>query len=545
MTGPPIERGPWTGDLGQWINPQTGITVSAGDDTVLQVTGVTFVNGTLTGNARDLQVTISGGGGGLPPGGFLEQPLVNDGTSGGGEWSNTISSRSAPPDAPPTNGAALALYGESGLNDDDVIGYGGSISVGGGTGDSGDGAYGGNSIVEGGAAGTYGGGIVGGYGANSDSGGGAARMFGGYGGPDASAAEINVGGAAPFSPASIQITAGATYTQGGNVTVAGGVGTTDPGGNVYFSGGASTSGDGGNSEFLGGASTSGIGGEAVMQSGAGSVAGNVSIYAASGTISNGDINITLNNTVLGTAGKLNVSGLPTAVAGLPTNALWVDPSTGCVVAAPGTGPSGGGGSAIGPLGFGTTLDMSGVTNILDNSGGVLTVSPFTSLNVDDSLLTSLDVSGAAALTTLECFGNQLTTLDVSGAAALTTLDCDDNMLTTLDVSTNTALTTLDCGNNQLTTLDVSTNAALTTLGCPGNQLTTLDVSTNTALTTLGCDDNLLTTSAVNAIFVALAGFGNSNGYANSLGQTPPAPPSGAGAAAVVTLQGLGWTVVTD
>ena len=64
-------------------------------------------------------------------------------------------------------------------------------------------------------------------------------------------------------------------------------------------------------------------------------------------------------------------------------------------------------------------------------------------------ITSLDVSGCPALTSLRCYGNNLTSLDVSKNTALTSLDCGNNSLTSLDISKNTALTYLRCGNNNL------------------------------------------------------------------------------------------------
>ena len=64
-------------------------------------------------------------------------------------------------------------------------------------------------------------------------------------------------------------------------------------------------------------------------------------------------------------------------------------------------------------------------------------------------ITSLDVSGCPALTSLRCYGNNLTSLEVSKNTALTKLSCGNNSLTSLDISKNTALTYLRCGNNNL------------------------------------------------------------------------------------------------
>ena len=133
----------------------------------------------------------------------------------------------------------------------------------------------------------------------------------------------------------------------------------------------------------------------------------------------------------------------------------------------------------------TSLDVSGCTAL-------------TSLSCSQNyLLTSLDVSTCTALTDLSCDDNQLTSLDVSFCTALTALYCEGNQLTSLDVSSCTALTTLYCHSNQLTSLDVSANTALNTLHCYGNQLTSLDLSSCTALNVLHCHVNQLTSLNVN------------------------------------------------
>ena len=110
------------------------------------------------------------------------------------------------------------------------------------------------------------------------------------------------------------------------------------------------------------------------------------------------------------------------------------------------------------------------------------------------LLTSLDLRGNPALTSVYCSGNQLTSIDISHNPALTELSCDYNQLESLDVSYNPALVSLACSFNfnNLTALDVSNNHALTELGCSYNHLATLDLSNNPVLTQLYCDGNQLT-----------------------------------------------------
>jgi len=162
----------------------------------------------------------------------------------------------------------------------------------------------------------------------------------------------------------------------------------------------------------------------------------------------------------------------------------------------------------------TALDVSGATALtalqcnynqltnLDVSRNIM----LTILDCSNNQLTALDVSRNIELIILRCYENQLTTLDVSGATALKELGCSQNQLTALDVSRNTALTTLHCYDNLLSTLDVSRKTALTGLYCYENRLTALDVSQNTALTFLSCSDNQLTASALNDLFRALPSF---------------------------------------
>jgi|GEM_PF-3468636 len=107
-------------------------------------------------------------------------------------------------------------------------------------------------------------------------------------------------------------------------------------------------------------------------------------------------------------------------------------------------------------------------------------------------LTSLDLSNNTALTKLDCYENQLRSLDLGENKVLTELDCHGNQLPSLDLSKNTALIELNCYNNQLTNINLSENTALTELNCDKNQLPSLDLSKNTSLTELNCDRNQLT-----------------------------------------------------
>ena len=127
----------------------------------------------------------------------------------------------------------------------------------------------------------------------------------------------------------------------------------------------------------------------------------------------------------------------------------------------------------------TTLDLTGATAL-------------TWLECQQNLLSSLDVSTAPALSTLWCFNNQLTSLILPSNAALTTLRASTNQLTTLDISNTPALTSLECASNQLTALDISNNPLITNLDCSDNQLSTIDISNISELRSLHCNSNLLT-----------------------------------------------------
>lgn len=86
---------------------------------------------------------------------------------------------------------------------------------------------------------------------------------------------------------------------------------------------------------------------------------------------------------------------------------------------------------------------------------------------------------------------------------------------------------------------------LVTLLANGSLITTIDISGQQALTDVEFNQSALTVTAVNTILTTLDGYGLHNGTVDLSGQTPAAPPSGAGAASAANLSGKGWTVTTD
>ena len=110
-----------------------------------------------------------------------------------------------------------------------------------------------------------------------------------------------------------------------------------------------------------------------------------------------------------------------------------------------------------------SLDLSGMTKLK-------TVYCKLSSAVTIGNLTSLNVSGCTALTTLDCSGNKLTTLNITGCTALEELDCSNNQLTSLIIPANfNKLTTLHCNDNQLTELKVN-SFALENIYCYRNKI---------------------------------------------------------------------------
>ena len=88
-------------------------------------------------------------------------------------------------------------------------------------------------------------------------------------------------------------------------------------------------------------------------------------------------------------------------------------------------------------------------------------------------------------------GCSVTSIDLSGNAELTSLDCSNTSLTELDVSHNPNLALLYCWGCAISALDVSDHAALQYLRCYNSGMKSLNVSGCTALEILDCSENAL------------------------------------------------------
>ncbi len=116
------------------------------------------------------------------------------------------------------------------------------------------------------------------------------------------------------------------------------------------------------------------------------------------------------------------------------------------------------------------LDVSGMR--IRDLTGIEHFVKLQTLNVEDNILTALDVSACAELTELICRHNPLMELNVSGCAKLKHLDSESTYMTELDLSGNPALDDL-CVTNMasLTSLSLAHNPKMKKLWTLGSGLT--------------------------------------------------------------------------
>lgn len=138
----------------------------------------------------------------------------------------------------------------------------------------------------------------------------------------------------------------------------------------------------------------------------------------------------------------------------------------------------------------TTLDVSN-QNIADLTG-IQDFIALTSLNVEDNVLTQLDVSNNANLQTLIFDNNTVSSLNLGTISNLDSIEGRYNQLTTIDVSQNTNLTFINLRDNLFTTVDVSNNPLLETINLRGcTNLTTIDLTNNINVKSLFFQDTAL------------------------------------------------------
>ncbi|MDT7831364.1 T9SS type B sorting domain-containing protein [Flavobacteriaceae bacterium S356] len=115
------------------------------------------------------------------------------------------------------------------------------------------------------------------------------------------------------------------------------------------------------------------------------------------------------------------------------------------------------------------------------------------LQVNDNLITSINITTLSKLVTLSISNNSLSSLNVSQNANLENLFCAYNDLPSLYVGNNPILSFLDMRANQVPSIDVTANPELKLFYCDQNPITTLDISQNPILLNIRLNETNLTT----------------------------------------------------
>lgn len=170
-----------------------------------------------------------------------------------------------------------------------------------------------------------------------------------------------------------------------------------------------------------------------------------------------------------------------------------------------------GGPHIGNLAFFlATADINTVTTFSVDSGGLTSLScleylPNLSILVMGSnpLLLSIDLTKCLNLTYLQLDNSALTSLDVTQNTLLTYLDCSMSPgITSLNLSSNINLQSLACPNCNITgTLNFSGLSNVTTVNCAANvNLTDVNAAGCTSLDHLDCNSCQLGTLTITGDF---------------------------------------------
>jgi len=192
------------------------------------------------------------------------------------------------------------------------------------------------------------------------------------------------------------------------------------------------------------------------------------------------------------------------------------------------------------------------------------------LGANSNRIVSFDCFGSSSLEEID-LGSQFNLVSVSGigsysgqiitifqAPLLSSISFEDASnvgeidinitpsLAAFDFTQLTNATSISFRTGAIVTASVSGLASLTTLNLAANSnLSSLSISGAVSINDLRAQFCALPTSEVNAILVELDANGVLNGTVFLSGQTPAAPPSGAGIIAAANLVINGWTVITD
>lgn len=215
----------------------------------------------------------------------------------------------------------------------------------------------------------------------------------------------------------------------------------------------------------------------------------------------------------------------------------------------------------------TSISISSLTtigeSILINQNPLLTSINLNSLSSvpggslqfsQNASLTSISLPALATTNALSIINNNaLTSLSVTALTSINSLGFSGNHITSLTFSSLTTLNNASISGPFLTTVNLSSvTTGSAEYDINGITITSIVLHAATALPSsclqfdfTSCALPVAGTGGVNDILVKLDGWGRSNGSIDISGQTPSAPPSGAGATAVTNLIGKGWSVTTD
>lgn len=173
-------------------------------------------------------------------------------------------------------------------------------------------------------------------------------------------------------------------------------------------------------------------------------------------------------------------------------------------------------------------------NYVNFSGNPITVIPdFTSCpNLTIILFNNTDISG---------------TLDVTQNLDLQVVEFENAALSSMpDLSNNTLLSAFNFNNCNLSgTLDITNNTQLLSMAISTNAITNITGYSLTTLRSGNFSSNNLSVALINNLLTHIDSQGVNNFNVMMQGQTPSAPPSGAGITAVANLISRGYTVTTD
>jgi hypothetical protein len=122
-----------------------------------------------------------------------------------------------------------------------------------------------------------------------------------------------------------------------------------------------------------------------------------------------------------------------------------------------------------------------------NNNGEIEVSEAeaaTSINIGHGTLGVRDLTGVDAfinVTSIDLEGSSLTTIDISKLTKLQDLDVRDNSLRSLDLSHNPLLTWIDANGNRLSSIDLNHNPNLSYADFGGNRIGSIKIDSATAL----------------------------------------------------------------